>query len=29
MEKWILDHSVEKFVILDDEDHDWKEYGLD
>ena len=28
VEKWIRDHSVEDFVILDDEDHDWKEYGL-
>lgn len=29
VEKWIRDHSVEDFVILDDEDHAWKEYGLD
>lgn len=29
VEKWIRDHSVENFVILDDEDHDWKEYGMD
>lgn len=27
--QWIRDHSVEDFVILDDEDHAWKEYGLD
>ena len=29
VEKWIRKHVVENFVILDDEDHDWKEYGLD
>lgn len=29
VEKWIHDHSVEDFVILDDENHDWKEYGID
>lgn len=29
VEKWIHNHSVEDFVILDDEDHAWKEYGLD
>ena len=28
VEKWIRDHSVEDFVILDDENHDWKEYGM-
>ena len=28
VEKWIRNHSVEDFVILDDENHDWKEYGM-
>ena len=28
VEKWIRDHSVEDFVILDDEDHAWKEYEM-
>lgn len=29
VQKWIEKHPVENFVILDDEDHDWSEYGLD
>lgn len=28
VKKWIDDHTVESFVILDDEDHDWEDYGL-
>lgn len=28
VKKWIDDHAVESFVILDDEDHDWEDYGL-
>lgn len=27
--KWIIDHHLESFVILDDEDHDWENYGLE
>lgn len=26
--KWITDHNPESFVILDDENHDWVDYGL-
>ena len=29
VEKWIFEHHPEYFVILDDEDHDWKDYGYD
>lgn len=29
VQKWIEEHPVEKFVILDDEDHDWSDYGFD
>lgn len=28
VKKWIDSHEVETFVILDDEDHDWGDYGL-
>lgn len=28
VKKWIDDHTVESFVILDDEDHGWEDYGL-
>lgn len=29
VEKWIREHHPENYVILDDEDHDWKDYGYD
>lgn len=29
VEKWIHEHHPENYVILDDEDHDWKDYGYD
>ena len=29
VEKWIKDHQADGFVILDDEDHDWSDYGFD
>lgn len=29
IQKWINEHHPENFVILDDEDYDWAEYGLD
>lgn len=29
VEQWIKDHNVDGFVILDDEDHDWADYGFD
>ena len=29
IQKWINDHDVNNFVILDDEDYDWKDYGYD
>ena len=28
VKKWIDSHEVETFVILDDEDHNWGDYGL-
>ena len=28
VEKWLMDHQADGFVILDDEDHDWSDYGL-
>ena len=27
VQKWISEHDVDNFVILDDEDWDWSEYG--
>lgn len=27
--QWLSEHEVEKFVILDDEDWDWSDYGYD
>ena len=27
--KWISEHDVDNFVILDDEDFDWADYGYD
>lgn len=29
IQKWIKDNSPDNFVILDDEDFDWKDYGYD
>mgnify|MGYP002601583913 FL=1 len=29
VEKWLMDHQADGFVILDDEDHDWSDYGFD
>lgn len=29
VEKWLMDHQTDGFVILDDEDHDWSDYGFD
>lgn len=29
VQKWISEHDVDNFVILDDEDFDWKDYGYD
>lgn len=29
IQKWIKEHEVENFVILDDEDWDWIDYGYD
>lgn len=29
VQKWIKEHPVENFVILDDEDHDWSDYGFE
>lgn len=29
VQKWLLEHEVESFVILDDEDFDWVDYGYD
>ena len=29
VEQWINEHNVESFVILDDEDWNWVEYGYD
>lgn len=28
VDKWINEHDVESYVILDDEDWDWKDYGM-
>ena len=29
IQKWIGEHDVDNFVILDDEDWDWSDYGYD
>ena len=29
IQKWINEHEVDNFVILDDEDWDWSYYGYD
>ena len=29
IQKWINEHDVDNFVILDDEDWDWSDYGYD
>lgn len=29
IQKWISEHDVDNFVILDDEDFDWFDYGYD
>lgn len=29
IQKWIGEHDVDNFVILDDEDFDWSDYGYD
>ena len=29
VEKWLMDHQADGFVILDDEDHDWSDYDYD
>lgn len=29
IQKWISEHDVDNFVILDDEDFDWVDYGYD
>ena len=29
IKKWISEHDVDNFVILDDEDLDWSDYGYD
>lgn len=29
IQKWISEHDVDNFVILDDEDWDWSDYGYD
>lgn len=29
VQKYIEDNNVDRFVILDDEDHDWADYGYD
>ena len=29
IQKWINEHDVDNFVILDDEDFDWTDYGYD
>ena len=30
VEQWLNEHpDTESYVILDDEDHDWKDYGMD
>ena len=29
IESWLNDHEVDNFVILDDEDWDWTEYGFE
>lgn len=29
IQKWIDEHNVDNFVILDDEDFDWSDYGYD
>lgn len=29
IQKWINEHKVDNFVILDDEDWDWSDYGYD
>lgn len=29
IQKWIIEHDVDNFVILDDEDFDWVDYGYD
>lgn len=29
IQKWINEHDVDNFVILDDEDFDWSDYGYD
>lgn len=29
IQKWINEHDVDNFVILDDEDFDWYDYGYD
>ena len=29
VQKWINEHDVDNFVILDDEDHEWSDYGYD
>lgn len=29
IQKWISEHDVDNFVILDDEDFDWSDYGYD
>lgn len=29
IQKWIGEHDVDNFVILDDEDYDWSDYGYD
>lgn len=29
IKKWIDEHNVDNFVILDDEDWDWSDYGYD
>lgn len=29
VDKWINDHHPDSYVILDDEDHGWKEYGYE
>lgn len=29
IQKWISEHDVDNYVILDDEDFDWSDYGYD
>lgn len=29
IQKWISEHEVDSFVILDDEDYDWANYGYE